>query len=61
MEFAFEVVEGDLAHDSVDHVLDLAGEHDFALGIVLGLIEHCAEGEHLSEDGCGLGEGQGGR
>jgi hypothetical protein len=30
VELRFEVVEGDLAHDRVDHVLDLAGEEGLA-------------------------------
>ena len=35
VQFAFEIVERDLADDCVDHILDLAGQHDLAFGGVL--------------------------
>ena len=58
MDLALEGVEGDLAHDRVDHVLDLRGEHRLALDRVGGLLEEAAEGQHLAEHARGLGERQ---
>ena len=54
----FETVEGDLAHHRVQHVLDLAGEHDAAAGGVGLGIEERAEGEHFAEDAGGFGKSQ---
>ena len=48
---ALEGVEGDLAHDRIDHVLDLGGEHaPCARAWSRGLGEQRAEGQHLAED-----------
>lgn len=58
VQLAFEIVEGDLAHDRVDHVLDLAGQQRLALGFVGGLGQQRAEGQHLAEDRGGLGQRQ---
>ena len=58
MNLALERIEGDLAHDRVDHVLDLRGQHRLALHGVGGLLEQAAEGQHFAEDACGLGERQ---
>ena len=58
VQLAFEVVEGDLPHDGVDHVLDLAGQQHLALGPGLGAVQQLAEGQHLAEDRGGLGQGQ---
>ncbi len=58
VEFAFEIVKRDLAHDGVDHVLDLAREQHLALFLGLGGVEHLAEGEHLAKDRGGFGKGQ---
>ena len=53
-----EGTEGDLAHHRVEHVLDLAGEHDAAALRLALAIEQGAEGELLAEDRGGLGKGQ---
>src|SRR5215208_2745762 len=58
MDLALEGVEGDLAHDRVDHVLDLRREHRLALNRIGGLLEEAAEGQHLAEHARGLGERQ---
>jgi hypothetical protein len=59
VELRFEVVEGDLAHDRVDHVLDLAGEERL-LGLgVRRLGQELSEGQHLAEHARRLGKRQG--
>ena len=60
VQFALEIIEGDLADDGVDHVLDLASEEGLALFFGFGGIQQLAEGEHLAKDGCGFCERQGG-
>ncbi len=58
VEPGLELVEGDLAHHRVQHVLDLAGDEDApALGVLLPG-EQRAEGQHLAEDRGRLGQGQ---
>ena len=53
MEFAFKVIEGDLAYHRVDHILDLAGQQDLALCVRSGVIQHFLEGQHFAKDaGC---------
>src|SRR5712671_217328 len=50
MNALLEGDERDLAHDRVQHVLDLAGEHD-AAALRVGLArEEGAEGQHLAKD-----------
>ena len=58
MQLAFEIIEGDLAHDRVDHVLDLAGQKRLALGLVGGSGQQRAEGQHLAKDRGRLGQRQ---
>ena len=58
MDLALELVEGDLAHDRVDHVLDLLGEHRLALAPVVRLLQQRAEGQHFAEHACRLGQRQ---
>ena len=41
-----------------DHVLDLLGEHRLALAPARGPLQERAEGQHLAEDGRGLGQSQ---
>ena len=58
MNALLEGDERDLAHDRVQHVLDLAGEHD-AAALRVGLArEEGAEGQHLAKDRRGFGQGQ---
>jgi hypothetical protein len=57
VQLALEIVEGDLAHHGVDHVLDLAGEQHLAGGVG-GVGEQPAEGQHLAEDARRLGQRQ---
>ena len=52
----FEVVEGDLAHHRVQHVLDLARQHGLARGLVGRGLEQRLEGQHLAEHRGGLGQ-----
>ena len=47
---ALEVVEGDLPHHGVDHVLDLRGQQDLPRGLILRPVQQPAEGQHLAED-----------
>ena len=61
VQAAFKVVKGDLAHDRVDHVLDLAGEKGLFLGRGFRRIQQFAEGQHLAEDAGGFGKRQRGR
>ena len=61
VQFAFEIVKCDLAHDRVDHVFDLAGQHHLAFGLVFGTVKHFAEGEHFAKDGGGFCQGERGR
>ncbi len=58
VHFALEGVEGDLAHDRVDHVLDFRRQHRLALDRLRGLVEEAAEGQHLAEHARGLGQRQ---
>src|SRR4029077_11884857 len=43
MNVALEGIEGDLAHDRVDHVLDLLRQHHLAQRLVPRLVEKLAE------------------
>ena len=61
VQFALEIVEGDLAHHGVDHILDLARQQHFALLLRLCLLQQFAEGQHLAEHRCGFGQCQRGR
>ena len=54
----FEIVERDLAHHGVQHVLDLAGQHRLAGGLVGRGLEQRLEGQHLAEHRGGLGQRQ---
>jgi hypothetical protein len=58
VQLALEFVEGDLAHDRIDHVLDLLGEHGLALGAIAGLGKQGAERQHFAEYRSCLGKGQ---
>ncbi|MPL71127.1 hypothetical protein SDC9_16898 [bioreactor metagenome] len=58
VQLAFEVIERDLPHHGVDHVLDLAGEEGLAFSLGFRAIEQLAEGQHLAEDRGGLGQRQ---
>ena len=55
---ALELVHGDLSHHRVQHVLDLAGQHDLAAARFAATVEHRAEGQHLAEHAGGFGQGQ---
>ena len=57
VEFAFKVVKRDLAHDGVDHILDLTRKQGLFLGLGLGIVEQAAEGQHLAKDRGGFGQG----
>ena len=58
MDLLLEFIECRLADHRIDHVFDLRCQHyPFDRGIVL-LVEKGAEGQHLAENRCGLGEGQ---
>ena len=61
VKLAFEIVERDLADHRVDHVLDLAGQQDLALGIVFCPLQHAPERQHFAKDRGRLGQRQGGR
>ncbi len=52
VHLAFEGVEGDLAHDRVDHILHLRSHHRLLLAPVLGLGQKRLEGEHLAKHAC---------
>ena len=54
VQFAFEIIKGDLADDRVDHVFNLARQQNLAFGVILGLVEHLAEGQHFTEYRCGF-------
>ena len=56
---ALELMEGDLAHHRVQHVLHLAGEQDAPARRRRLAVEHGAEGEHLAEHRRRLRRGQG--
>ncbi len=58
VQLAFEVIEGDLPDDGVDHVLDLAGQQDLALGRGLCRLQQLAEGQHLAEHAGSFGQRQ---
>ena len=58
MQQRLELVEGDLADHRVQHVLDLAGQHQTAAGRVGLGIQQRAEGQHLAEHAGRLGQGQ---
>ena len=58
MQLAFKVIERDLAHDRVDHILDLAGQQHLAFCVGLGVVQHLAEGQHFAKDTCGFGQCQ---
>ena len=51
-------IEGDLAHDRVDHVLDLLRQQRLPLLGVRGRVEQRLEGQHLAEHGGRLGQRQ---
>ncbi len=53
-----EVVHGDLAHDGVQHVLDLAGQQDAALRRIALALQQRLEGQHLAEHRGGFGQRQ---
>ena len=49
MESRLEIVEGDLPHHSVEHILDLAGKKAPPDGDVVGAVDKLAEGQHLGK------------
>ncbi len=57
MEAGLEAVEGDLAHDGVEAVLDLARQQGLAL-LAFRLGQEAFEDQALAEDRGGLGQGQ---
>ena len=54
-----ELKKGGLPDDSIQHVLDLAGEQVAALPLVGGFRQELAESQHFAEDTGGFGESQG--
>ena len=61
VQFAFEIIERDLAHHGVDHILDLAGQQRLALGLGRGPVQQFAKGQHFAKDAGGFGQSQRGR
>ncbi len=58
MDPCLELVEGDLPHHGVEHVLDLVGKEDLPRRLVGRGVEHRAEGQHFAEHRGGLGQRQ---
>ena len=58
MDATFELVEGYLAHDRVDHILGLLRQHGLALALVFRALQKRTEGQHFAEHGCGFSKRQ---
>ena len=58
MKFALEGIKRDLAHHGVDHVLDLGGQQDLALGGIGRLFQQRLKRQHLAKNACRFRQSQ---
>ncbi len=58
MQALLEFIKGDLTHHGVQHILDLARQHDLALGRIALFLQQGPEGELFAKDARGFGQRQ---